>query len=1009
MVYKEPVNPSLKIYLLGTFRIAIDGSTVDAKHWTRRKSKLLIKLLALQPQHQLHREQVIDFLWPEQTLENATNNLHKSIHAARRSLEPQLASGSNSRYILTREQQIILSDPSGLWIDVESFHQYAAEAIKHSNIEAYEAALMLYRGDLLAEDLYEDWATAQRDRLRTTYHRILLGFAKVCKENGHAERSINLMEKLIACDELNEEAYRQLMILYALQGERHESLRLYEQCQSVLREQLSTVPETATARIYEQIVSGTFALSSSVSSTKIHVNEIPLKPLEPTVPINLPQQVTSFVGREQEIAQVKQLLTTIRLVTLTGTGGIGKTRLAQQVAREVLEQYSDGVRVVELAALTDQTLVPFAVASALGVREEPGRTLITTLSDYLRTKRMLLMLDNCEHVIEASVALIDHLLRVSTGIHILVTSRESLGSSGEAVWKVGTLSLPKIDQEIQVRSLAECESVRLFLDRVTLSNPRWRLTEQNAPAVAKLCCRLDGIPLAIELAASRMKVLAVEQIISKFDAHIDVLIGDERTTVARHHTLRAAINWSHDLLPLVEKKLLRRLSIFAGGWTLDAVEAICVSDDMQENRLLGLLSRLVDKSLVLVEHGGVEARYYLLETIRYYGQERLCESDEELSLGERHYKWFLHLAESADSAFSGAEQRIWFERLEVEHDNLRAALHWAIVKLRDAEKGLRLSGALWRFWQAHGHLSEGRKWLEAALSLESKSTASTRAKAWHGAGGLASAQGDFEHAQVFLEESLVLRREMKDTQGVAHALQRLGIIAYYFGEYDRAAMLQEESLLFCQTNGDETGIARAFNGLGILALDQGIYNRAERMFERCLSIYRKVGHQLGVMASLNNLGETAERQAEYVRAEKLLQESLAIARQRGDKGWIARSMHLLGTVANSQGEYEMALNWFKKASTIFQEIGDASIVYVLEGFACTAAAQGDVKRAFCLAKTASAYRKAMKMKRTPADQSLLNRYFNEPAMHTNLKQEQALASVCPMTVEQAVAYATHSR
>lgn len=1009
MVYKEPVNASLKIYLLGTFRIAVDGSPVEAGHWTRRKSKLLIKLLALQPQHQLHREQVIDLLWPGQTLENATNNLHKSIHAARRSLEPELASGSNSRYILTRDQQIIIGDPGGLWIDVESFHQHATEAIKHRSVEAYEAALMLYRGDLLAEDLYEDWATAQRDRLRTTYHRILLGFAKVCKENGHDERSINLMEKLIACDELNEEAYRQLMMLHALRGERHESLRLYEQCQSALREQLSAAPEMATARIYEQIVSGAFALSSSVASGKIHVDEIPSQTPETAAPVNLPQEMTSFVGREQEIAEVKQLLTTIRLVTLTGTGGIGKTRLAQQVAREVLERYPDGVRVVELAALTDQTLVPFSVASALGVREEPGRTLITALGDYLRTRRMLLILDNCEHVIEATVALVGHLLRVSTGIRILATSRESLGSSGEAVWKVGTLSLPKIDQGIQVGSLAECESVRLFLERVRLSNPRWRLTEQNAAAVAKLCCRLDGIPLAIELAASRMKVLAVEQIISKFDAHIDVLVGDERTTVARHQTLRAAINWSHDLLPQVEQKLMRRLSIFAGGWTLDAAESICVSDDMQEDRLLGLLSRLIDKSLVLVEHGGVEARYYLLETIRYYGQERLRESGEELSLGERHYKWFLHLAESADLAFSGPEQRTWFERLEVEHDNLRAALHWAIVKLRDGEKGLRLSGALWRFWQVHGHLSEGRKWLEAALSLESDSAASIRAKAWHGASGLASAQGDFEHAQVFLEESLTLWREMKDTQHVAHALQRLGIIAYYFGEYERATMLQEESLGFCQTIGDDTGIARALNGLGILALDQGVYDRAGRMFERCLSIYRSAGHQLGVMVTLNNLGETAQRQAEYGRAEKLLTESLAIARERGDKGWIARSMHLLGTLANSQGEYEMALNWFKKASAIFQEIGDASIVYVLEGFACTAAAQGDVRRAFSLAETASAYRKAMRMKRSPADQSLLDRYFNEPAMHTNLKQEQALASVCPMTVEQAVAYATHSR
>lgn len=1007
MPHKELGHLSLRIQLLGNFAVLIDGRSVREEQWARRKSKLLVKLLALQPHHRLHREQIIELLWPEQSAGAAANSLYKALHAARRSLEPQPQSGAVSNFILAQDDQIILTAPQELLVDAEEFEGRAAAAFREQSAPALQAALELYQGDLLPEDLYEEWAAARREHLRSTYQRLLLTLGRMYGEQGRYENGLELLGRLVNLDPSNEEAHRQMMLFYASTGRRAEALRQYRRCEDALRVEMDGVPEKATAEIREQILCGRITAREGGGEGRAKRESVAAP--TPEALTNLPSAMTSFIRREQEITEVQTLLGKSRLLTVTGSGGIGKTRLALAVAANVLDEYRDGVWFVDLSPTFEPALVSHTITSALGIREDVRRKHVAALRDFLRPRQVLLVLDNCEHLIEACALLVDELMRACPRLRILATSREALAVSGESLWSLSTMSLPELSSPVSVSRLMECEAVQLFVERAELSNPRWRLTEQNGLAVAKLCRRLNGIPLAIELAASRMKVLAVEQILSKLDNSFNLLASSGRAVVPRHQTLGAAIDWSCELLQPDERLLWGRLSVFASGWTLPAAEAVSDSDDIPADAVLDLLTRLVDKSLVVVEQHGGEVRYRMLETIRQYGVEKLRRLDEEFPVSERHFNWCLQLAEKSDCEFSRTDQRHWFERLEAEHDNLRAALRWSIHEAHDADKSLRLCGALWHFWQAHGYASEGRLWFEAALALEGPASDSIRAKAVHGASALASIQGDLERSLKFLEESLALRRKLGDKGGTAHALQRFGIMAYYVGDYARAAALQDESLSLCLELGDESGCARAFNGLGILALDQGNYEQATAWFDRCLTSYQKLGHKLGVVATLNNLGETAQKQGDFGRSQTLLEESLEMARELGDKGWTARALHLLGSLANSRGQYGRAFEFYSSALVDFREMADASVVFVFEGLSCTAAAQGDAVRALRLVGAASARREMTRMKRPPADQFVLDRYLDEAKRcSTDEELAQAFAAGHAMTLDEAIKYALGS-
>jgi len=648
------------------------------------------------------------------------------------------------------------------------------------------------------------------------------------------------------------------------------------------------------------------------------------------LPNNLPIQLTSFIGREQEIADVKKLLTTGRLLTLTGAGGSGKTRLALQVAADLLGQYPDGVWLIELAALADPALVPQTVASALGVPEQPGRALTEALVDSVRPKSLLLLLDNCEHLLLACARLADVLLRACENLRILATSRESLGIAGESLYPVPTLPAPNPLRLPSLQDFVQYEAVRLFTERAAAVLPTFRVTQQNAPYLALVCYRLDGIPLALELAAARVKMLPVEQLAKRLDDRFRLLTGGSRTALPRHQTLRAAMDWSYHLLSERERVVLRRLSVFADGWTLEAAEAVCAAGDGEAFDILDLLAQLVFKSLVLMNEQDGRVRYRFLETVRQYALERLVESEDAPAVRTRHLDWYRGLTEEAEAGLVGVRQAAWLDRLEAEHDNLRAALEWSL-ECGAVEAGLRLAGGVWQFWSVRGYLAEGRRWLDALLKRSTGVAPIVRAKALRAAGRLAGfGQGDYAYGRVAYEESLAIWRDV----------------------------------------GDRKWIATLIGDLGVLAFGQGDFGAARVLYEESLAIWRDVGDRWGVALSLHNLGRAAYRQGDWAAARTLFEESLAICRELGDTQGIAVALTNLGFVAFSRGDYASAPALFEEGLTMQQELGDKRrIAYSLEGFAFLTLAQGKAQRAARLVGAAEALRESIGAPLPPIDRA----------------------------------------
>jgi predicted ATPase/class 3 adenylate cyclase len=623
-------------------------------------------------------------------------------------------------------------------------------------------------------------------------------------------------------------------------------------------------------------------------------------------PHNLPRQLTSFVGRERQLDEVTRLLSATPLLTLTGSGGCGKTRLSLEVAAEVLNDYEHGVWLVELAALSEPALVLQAVASALGVRETPGRPLVSTLEDYLRYKHVLLVLDNCEHLVAACAELVEHLLRTCPSLRVLATSRDPLRIPGEVVWRVPSLSFPDQPRLPGIDVLMEYDAVRLLVERATAAEPTFALTPQNVPAVAATCRRLDGIPLAIELAAARVQVLSMEQIVDRLNDRFRLLTDVHRTAVPRHRTLEAAMEWGHDLLAGQERTLFRRLSVFAGGWTVEAVEAVCAGGDVEDLDVLDLLAQLVLKSFVLKDEHEGQARYRFLETMRQYALGKLAASGEAGVFRTRHLDWYRRLGETAGAELVGAGQTGWLNKLETEHDNLRAALEWSLDG-GEAEAGLRLAGAVWRFWFVRGYFAEGRRWLDALLEKSAAAPPMARATALRAAGRLGGyGQNDYYYGRRVYEESLAIWRELGDAQGIATLLGDLGILTFGRGDLDAARNLHEESL----------------------------------------AIWRRLGNRWGAATSLNNLGRVVYRQGDLEGARSLFQESLATMREVGDQQDIAVALANLGFVALSAGDFPTARSFFEDGLAVQHEVRDKlRIAYFLLGYACLAAAQGQGERA----------------------------------------------------------------
>ncbi len=665
----------------------------------------------------------------------------------------------------------------------------------------------------------------------------------------------------------------------------------------------------------------------------------PLKTLDERLN-NLPVQPTPLVGRESEVAEVGRLLRDegVRLLTLTGPGGTGKTRLALQTAAQLAEEFEHGVGFVELAPLSGPELVAEGAARALDLRWGAGISPAEALLDYLEPRETLLVLDNCEHLIEACAALADDLLRSCPGLKILATSREALSVPGERAWLVPSLSLPDAREETSPGQLVRHESVRLFAERAAAAAPGFKLDEHNAPAVARICQRLDGIPLAIELAAVRIRVLSAAQIASRLDDRFLLLTGGSRVALPRQRTLLATMDWSHELLSERERALFRRISAFANGFTLEAAEDVCSEDGVDSGEILDLLCRLVDKSLVLVGRRGDHARYRTLETVGQYASEKLEGSGEEEPVRSRHADFFLRLAERAEPALSGPDQGEWMDRLDAEVGNLRTAMAW-LQEAGEPEADLRLASALWGFCHARGYYEMGRAWLEDALSKSGDPTP-LRAGALTGAGFLAFLQCDYGTARERLEQSLSLYEDLADRRGVAGVKDVLGGLAREQGDYERARTLHEESLGLWRQLEDEHGIAESLYYLGLVAWLNGENERAGDLSSRALDMTRASGDTAGVLSSLINLGSVALYKGDYDRAESMLEESLALSREGGYREGVAWALNQLGMVAYHRGNHERAGWSLGESLAVHKDLGDMGrVASVLEALAETAGAQ----------------------------------------------------------------------
>ena len=634
---------------------------------------------------------------------------------------------------------------------------------------------------------------------------------------------------------------------------------------------------------------------------------------------SLPADLSSFVGRDRELAELGPLLKGSRLLELVGAGGAGKTRLAIEVARRHASDFGDGVCLVDLAGLTDPRLVPQAIASALLVREQARRPLVATLSDRLRDKQLLLVLDNCEHLLAECAAVADAVLRVCAGLTILVTSRTPLGIGGEVVYRVPSLPAPPLKADPD-EDLTRYDAVRLFVDRARAVKPGFRLTSANSPAVAEICRRLDGIPLAIELAAVRLGVLTAEQIDGRLDDRFRLLVGGSRTALPRHRTLQALMDWSFELLEPAEQVAWRRLAVFAGEFDLGAAEAVTGVANIEPDQVLNLVGRLAEQSILVVHEGDGEARYRMLETVRQYGMDRLRQSGEEGSIRGEHLDWMLSLSERAESEWRGPNQATWLQRIDRDLDSIRAALDWTKGDLARTDAGLRIATALWLFWLVRGQHAEGRMWLDALLSAGSGAS-SLRGKAFNVAGLLAYTQGETSTALRLLEQSLAMGKEVGDEAGVALSLLRLGIGAYYHGDLPRAVAVLEDSLSRYRAMGDPVGTHIALYELAEMLSYTGEHARSRQLHEEGLAIKRQLGDRWHINFSLFGLGLLDFLEGHYDNAVARQRECLRLRHDLDDRWGMAMCLEVLAWIEAAQGAMPAAALLLGAAETARNRLG----------------------------------------------------------------------------------------
>ena len=912
----------LRVRLLGDFAVQVDGREVADAAWRRRKARTLVKLLALAPGHVQHRDELIEAMWPDAP--SGANNMHQALFAARRAVQAEA-------YLQLRDERIVLGEP--VTVDVDEFEAAAELAERTGRPDHARAAIALYGGELLPGDRYEPWSEPRRADLRRRHHGLVADLAVAQLTAGDHEAALELLRPVHAAEPLDEDVARLLVRTQLAAGRRSAALATYHQLVESLREELGVVPAADTQELGRELAA--------------RPDHAPV-----TTPHNLPLRLSSFVGRERELADVQALLRHTRLLTLTGTGGSGKTRLAIELAEALLEQYPGGVHLVELAPLSTSDAVPRALAATLGVQQTPDVDPTAAIAHRIKRQlsSMLLVIDNCEHLVDAAAALAHQLLTNASNLTVIATSRQPLLVPGEVVWRVPSLTLPD-----GAGAVERYESVRLLLERAAAAAPGFALADHNAADVVTLCRRLDGLPLALELAAARLRTLPLSELVARLDDRFALLVGGSRIGLTRQQTLRATVDWSHDLLAEPERLLLRRLAVFAGGFTLAAAEAVCPDGRLNRASVAELLSGLVDRSLVTTVEGA--ARYRLLETIREYATERLSASGETGQLRDRHAAWVLALAEQAEPELAHTGRPNAFRRLAVEDGNLRAALSW--LQDTDPAAALRLGGLMWRYWFRSGRLAEGLQALHRAVDATPGPTPD-RARALLGVCGLTNRAGRISAWDVQAAERVRIFTELDDPDGVSRAQFYVGVQAWLTQEFERSQTAFDAALAMANKHGLAGHAAAALLGMAAIASMQGrpadaepvladVLDRVERLsdepvpvfnvmpiprhkpgrdprrviFEETATSFIEPAGQLAVGYVLANLGSIAREAGDHELARERYERALAIFEDADDDAGIALALSRLGNLAGATGEMARAQAQLEAALRMFGRTRDA--------------------------------------------------------------------------------------